>query len=123
RGRRRSRRGQAQGNGRRQGRRHSQTGPIRARRPAPMKLPKAIWFGVSCIALVVLLIIVLTPWSQLTQAHLGLIMLALIVVAIMLGFPTAFTLMGMGVIFTFLAYFMQAPPGEGLRAVRQTLDL
>lgn len=88
-----------------------------------MKLPKAIWFGVSCIALVVLLIVVLTPWSQLTQAHLGLIMLALIVVAIMLGFPTAFTLMGMGVIFTFLAYFMQAPPGEGLRAVRQTLDL
>jgi TRAP-type mannitol/chloroaromatic compound transport system permease large subunit len=31
-------------------------------------------------------------------------MLSLVVVAIMLGFPTAFTLMGMGVIFTFLAY-------------------
>ena len=86
-----------------------------------MKLPKAIWFGVSCIALVVLLIIVLTPWSQLTQAHLGLIMLALIVVAIMLGFPTAFTLMGMGVIFTFLAYYLQNPNIQ--HSVRQTLDL
>jgi TRAP-type mannitol/chloroaromatic compound transport system permease large subunit len=31
-------------------------------------------------------------------------MLSLVVVAIMLGFPTAFTLMGMGMIFTFLAY-------------------
>ena len=31
-------------------------------------------------------------------------MLALIVVAIMLGFPTAFTLMGMGVFFAWLAY-------------------
>jgi len=88
-----------------------------------MKLPKAIWFGVSCIALVVLMIAVLTPWGQLTSAHLGLIMLALIVVAIMLGFPTAFTLMGMGVIFTFLAYYMQSSPGEELRVVRQTLDL
>ena len=31
-------------------------------------------------------------------------MLALVVVAIMLGFPTAFTLMGMGMIFTWFAY-------------------
>ncbi len=31
-------------------------------------------------------------------------MLALVVVAIMLGFPTAFTLMGMGMVFTWLAY-------------------
>jgi TRAP-type mannitol/chloroaromatic compound transport system permease large subunit len=31
-------------------------------------------------------------------------MLALVVVAIMMGFPTAFTLMGMGMIFTWLAY-------------------
>jgi TRAP-type mannitol/chloroaromatic compound transport system permease large subunit len=31
-------------------------------------------------------------------------MLSLVVVAIMLGFPTAFTLMGMGMIFTWLAY-------------------
>jgi len=87
-----------------------------------MKLSKAVWFGFSCIALVVLLIAFLTPWGNLETGHLGLIMLALIVVAIMLGFPTAFTLMGMGVIFTFLAYYMQSPD-EVARVTRQTLDL
>jgi TRAP-type mannitol/chloroaromatic compound transport system permease large subunit len=87
-----------------------------------MKLPKAIWFGFSCIAIVVMMIIFLTPWSAITTGHIGLIMLALIVVAIMLGFPTAFTLMGMGVIFTFLAYILQAPEMTG-KALNQTLTL
>ena len=41
-------------------------------------------------------------------------MLSLVVVAIMLGFPTAFTLMGMGMIFTWLAYD---------RDITKTLDL
>src|SRR5215207_5877644 len=41
-------------------------------------------------------------------------MLSLVVVAIMLGFPTAFTLMGMGMIFTWLAYD---------RNTQHTLDL
>jgi len=86
------------------------------------QLPKAIWFGFSCIALVIALVAFLTPWHDLQSGHLGLIMLALIVVAIMLGFPTAFTLMGMGVIFTFLAYYMQSPD-EVARVIRQTLDL
>jgi len=36
---------------------------------------------------------------------LGLTMLALIVVVIMMGFPTAFTLMGLGIVFGFVAYF------------------
>jgi TRAP-type mannitol/chloroaromatic compound transport system permease large subunit len=36
---------------------------------------------------------------------LGLTMLMLIVIAIMLGFPTAFTLMGLGIIFGFMAFF------------------
>ncbi len=36
---------------------------------------------------------------------LGLTMLGLIVVAIMMGFPTAFTLMGMGMLFGFLAFW------------------
>jgi len=36
---------------------------------------------------------------------LGLLMLVLIVVVIMLGFPTAFTLMGLGIVFGFIAYF------------------
>ncbi len=43
--------------------------------------------------------------EHITQGHLGLLMLALIVIAIMLGFPTAFTLMGLGVIFGFMAYY------------------
>ena len=46
-------------------------------------------------------------------------MLALIVVAIMLGFPTAFTLMGMGVFFAWLAYRSVNPE----LAVQQVLDL
>ena len=36
---------------------------------------------------------------------LGMLMLSLLVVSIMLGFPTAFTLMGLGIIFGFMAYF------------------
>ena len=36
---------------------------------------------------------------------LGLLMLGLIVVVIMMGFPTAFTLMGLGIFFGFIAYF------------------
>jgi TRAP-type mannitol/chloroaromatic compound transport system permease large subunit len=40
-----------------------------------------------------------------TDPQLGLLMLSLIVMAIMLGFPTAFTLMGLGIIFGFIAFF------------------
>ncbi len=86
-----------------------------------MKIHKALWFGLSCIGLVILMIAFLTPWDNLTTGHIGLLMLALIVVAIMLGFPTAFTLMGMGVLFTFLAYYMQS--ADAGRSVGQTLDL
>jgi TRAP-type mannitol/chloroaromatic compound transport system permease large subunit len=46
-------------------------------------------------------------------------MLALVVVAIMLGFPTAFTLMGMGMVFAWIAYRSSNPA----LAVDQTLDL
>jgi TRAP-type mannitol/chloroaromatic compound transport system permease large subunit len=83
-------------------------------------MKRGAWFGLSIMALVVLAVFVLMPpVSQLTSGHLGLLMLALIVVAIMLGFPTAFTLMGMGVIFTFFAYYSRGPE----TAVAQTLDL
>ena len=37
---------------------------------------------------------------------LGLLMLTLIVVVIMLGFPTAFTLMGLGMFFGFIAFYV-----------------
>jgi TRAP-type mannitol/chloroaromatic compound transport system permease large subunit len=40
---------------------------------------------------------------------LGLTMLGLIVIAIMMGFPTAFTLMGLGMVFGFLAFWV---PGQ-----------
>src|SRR5512134_3738713 len=71
------------------------------------------------MAIIVGTVIVFTPWGHVTNGHLGLLMLALIVVAIMLGFPTAFTLMGMGVFFAWLAYNSVNPK----LAVPQTLDL
>jgi TRAP-type mannitol/chloroaromatic compound transport system permease large subunit len=40
-----------------------------------------------------------------SDPYLGLTMLGLIVAAIMMGFPTAFTLMGMGMLFGFLAFW------------------
>jgi TRAP-type mannitol/chloroaromatic compound transport system permease large subunit len=42
---------------------------------------------------------------MMSNAALGLTMLALIVVVIMLGFPTAFTLMGLGIMFGFVAFY------------------
>ncbi len=66
---------------------------------------KELWFGFILMGLIALGTVgILVSADQLTRGHLGLTMLALVVVAIMLGFPTAFTLMGMGMIFTFLAY-------------------
>ena len=41
---------------------------------------------------------------------LGLLMLTLIVVVIMMGFPTAFTLMGLGIVFGFIAFFDPTQP-------------
>ena len=81
---------------------------------------REVWFGLSIMAAVVIGVFWLMPSpSQMTNGHLGLLMLALVVVAIMLGFPTAFTLMGMGVIFAWLAYRSQNPD----LAIQQTLDL
>jgi TRAP-type mannitol/chloroaromatic compound transport system permease large subunit len=84
-----------------------------------MRIRKELWFGFSLMALILLAIAVFMPWGNFTNGHLGLLMLALIVVAIMLGFPTAFTLMGMGVFFAWLAYRSVNPN----LAVAQVLDL
>jgi len=84
-----------------------------------VRLRKELWFGYSLIAAIVIPVIVLTPWTHLTNGHLGLMMLALICVGIMLGFPTAFTLMGMGVFFGWLAYRSVDPN----TAVERVLDL
>ena len=92
-----------------------------------MKIRKELWFGFSLMAIIVATVLIFTPWANFADGHLsrddlghlGLLMLALIVVAIMLGFPTAFTLMGMGVFFGWLAYRSVNPE----LAVRQVLDL
>ena len=70
-----------------------------------MKIRKELWFGFILMAMIIAgtaLMLLMAP--KITTGHLGLMMLALVVVAIMLGFPTAFTLMGMGMIFTWIAY-------------------
>jgi TRAP-type mannitol/chloroaromatic compound transport system permease large subunit len=84
-----------------------------------MKIRKELWFGFSLMAIILAALLLVAPWGHLTNGHLGLIMLGLVVVAIMLGFPTAFTLMGMGVFFGWLAYRSVNPE----IAVRQVLDL
>ena len=81
---------------------------------------KEAWFGLSMMAIVVALVFYILPSpSQMTNGHLGLLMLAMIVVAIMLGFPTAFTLMGLGTLFAFFAYYSVNPA----TALTRTLDL
>ena len=70
-----------------------------------MKIRKELWFGLVFMSLVVAgAIYMLLSVESITNGHLGLLMLSLVVTAIMLGFPTAFTLMGMGMIFSWLAY-------------------
>ena len=80
---------------------------------------KELLFGFSIMALVVLATVIFMPWGNIQSGHVGLLMLSLVVVAIMLGFPTAFTLMGMGMIFTFFAYSFQNPD----LALQNTLSL
>lgn len=76
---------------------------------------RELWFGLSFMALIVIAVsVLLLRVETITDGHLGLLMLSLVVVAIMLGFPTAFTLMGMGMIFTWFAYN---------RDITRTLDL
>ena len=70
-----------------------------------MKIRKELWFGFILMGLIILgALTMLVSADKVTNGHIGLLMLSLVVVAIMLGFPTAFTLMGMGMIFTWIAY-------------------
>ncbi|UVW30119.1 TRAP transporter large permease subunit [Massilia sp. H6] len=81
---------------------------------------KEIWFGLSILLAIVVSLFVLMPApADMSNGHLGLLMLALVVVAIMLGFPTAFTLMGMGMMFAWFAFYSSDPD----QAVQLTLDL
>ncbi len=83
---------------------------------------KELYFGFSIMAAIVIGTLIAMPsFSEMTNGHLGLLMLSLVVVAIMMGFPTAFTLMGMGMIFALLSYLSQ---GEGTgQAIDRTLTL
>jgi TRAP-type mannitol/chloroaromatic compound transport system permease large subunit len=82
-------------------------------------MKKETRFGFALMAIILIAVAIFMPWGHLTNGHLGLLMLTLVVSAIMLGFPTAFTLMGMGVLFAWLAYRSVNPA----IAVQQTLDL
>lgn len=82
-------------------------------------MKKELRFGFALMAIILVSVAIFMPWGHLTNGHLGLLMLSLVVVTIMLGFPTAFTLMGMGIVFAWLAYRSVNPE----IAVQQTLDL
>jgi TRAP-type mannitol/chloroaromatic compound transport system permease large subunit len=87
-----------------------------------MRIRKELWFGFTLMGLIVaaaLAMLVSVP--VITNGHIGLLMLSLVVVAIMLGFPTAFTLMGMGMLFAYFAYHSGGQTAGG--AMQQTLDL
>ena len=61
-----------------------------------MKIRKELWFGFALMAIILVTVVTFTPWAGFVDGHLsredqgalGLLMLGLIVVAIMLGFPT-----------------------------------
>ncbi|WP_430418435.1 TRAP transporter large permease [Methylibium petroleiphilum] len=87
-----------------------------------MKLRKELWFGFTLMAIIVAAAgAMVLSVDTMTNGHYGLLMLSLVVVAIMLGFPTAFTLMGMGMLFAFFAYHSGGQTAGG--AMKQTLDL
>ena len=87
-----------------------------------MKMRKELWFGFIIMGLIIAgTAVMLISADSLSSGHLGLMMLALVVVAIMLGFPTAFTLMGMGMLFAYFAYHSGGQTRSG--AITQTLDL
>ncbi len=86
------------------------------------KIRKEMWFGFSLMAIIIAgVLYMLASAPAITNGHIGLVMLSLVVVAIMLGFPTAFTLMGMGMLFAYFAYHSGGQTAGG--AMQQTLDL
>ncbi|WP_298212746.1 TRAP transporter large permease subunit [Acidovorax sp.] len=87
-----------------------------------MKIRKELYFGFTLMALIIVAALAMVfSVDKMTNGHYGLLMLSLVVVAIMLGFPTAFTLMGMGILFAFFAYHSGEQTAAG--ALKQTLDL
>ncbi|MAW33621.1 MAG: C4-dicarboxylate ABC transporter [Proteobacteria bacterium] len=61
--------------------------------------------GFSIVALVILAyVLFLPPPSQITHPHLAMVMLGMIICSIIFGFPIAFTLIGLGMLFGFVAF-------------------
>ena len=85
-----------------------------------MKIRKELWFGFSLMAIILVTVIIFTPWAGFIDGHLthddlgalGLLMLALVVVAIMLGFPDRLHADGHGRVLR-LARLPQRQPGAG----------
>jgi tripartite ATP-independent transporter DctM subunit len=70
---------------------------------------RTVGFGI--IALIALgYILFLPPPSQITEPHLGMVMLGVIIAAILLGFPIAFTLIGLGILFGVVAFHRPGVP-------------
>ena len=87
-----------------------------------MKIRKELYFGFTLMGVIILAALAMVfSVDTMTNGHYGLLMLSLVVVAIMLGFPTAFTLMGIGMLFAFFAYHSGDQTAAG--AMKQTLDL
>jgi tripartite ATP-independent transporter DctM subunit len=64
---------------------------------------RTVGFGI--IALIAVgYVLFLPPPSMITHAHLGMLMLGMIVASILLGFPIAFTLIGLGILFGVVAF-------------------
>jgi tripartite ATP-independent transporter DctM subunit len=70
---------------------------------------RTIGFGIiGIIALAYILF--LPPPSEITSAHVGMIMLGVIVASILIGFPIAFTLIGVGILFGLIAFHRPGVP-------------
>lgn len=68
-------------------------------------MKNTVRFGFGLLGIVITLVLVLFfSAEELTDGHVGLLMLGLVVSAIMLGFPAAFTLLGMGMLFGVYAF-------------------
>ena len=64
---------------------------------------RTVGFGIIGLILIGY-ILFLPPPAQITHAHLGMVMLGMIIASILLGFPIAFTLIGLGILFGFVAF-------------------
>jgi tripartite ATP-independent transporter DctM subunit len=70
---------------------------------------RTIGFGIIAL-IAIFYILFLPPPGQITNAHLGMVMLGMIIGSILLGFPIAFTLIGLGILFGLVAFHRPGVP-------------